>query len=183
MLFRSLNTKTVDFTNGSYFTVSSLDMEFINKLMIGVINNPDFIHGMTFNGVEHIEERFFDGWNYFKTLSPFLIKTYANKKTYSFLTLDDNDFENKLEEYLKKKLFSINNKLDLSDFKVSIPRHVHHKVKKVLVKNVINKANYCHVSIYTNKEVAKILYHIGLGQSTGSGFGTIYKTENHSIYQ
>ena len=54
-------------------------MEFINKLMIGVINNPDFIHGMTFNGVEHIEERFFDGWNYFKTLSPFLIKTYANK--------------------------------------------------------------------------------------------------------
>ena len=67
--------------------------------------------------------------------------------------------------------------------KVSIPRHVHHKVKKVLVKNVINKANYCHVSIYTNKEVAKILYHIGLGQSTGSGFGTIYKTENHSIYQ
>ena len=76
-------------------------MEFINKLMIGVINNPDFIHGMTFNGVEHIEERFFDGWNYFKTLSPFLIKTYANKKTYSFLTLDDNDFENKLEEYLK----------------------------------------------------------------------------------
>ena len=33
------------------------------------------------------------------------------------------------------------------------------------------------------KELAELIYNIGLGQSTGSGFGTIYKTENHSLYR
>ena len=52
-----------------------------------------------------------------------------------------------------------------------------------MVKNVINHANQCHISIHTNKKVAELLYNIGLGQSTGSGFGTIYKTENHKTYK
>lgn len=181
--FLNKETKTVDFKNGAYFVVSSLDLNFVNKLLIGIISNPDFINDMKFNGVEHVEESFFNGWNYFKTLSPFIVKTYTDKKIYSFLTLDDNDFEDKLEQYLKKKLLAINDKLDLTDFKVIIPKHAQAKVKNVFVKNVINKANYCQINIYTNKEVAKILYNIGIGQSTGSGFGTIYKTENHSIYK
>ena len=52
-----------------------------------------------------------------------------------------------------------------------------------MVKNVINKANQCQISIYTNKKIAELLYNIGIGQSTGSGFGVIYKTENHKLYR
>ena len=103
-------------------------------------------------------------------------------KDYSFITLNDENFEGELQRYLINKLSKIDAKLDLSDFEVKIPKNDNHKIKKILVKNVINMANSCHINIHTNKRVAELLYNIGLGQSTGSGFGTIYKTENHHLY-
>lgn len=170
------------FDKGGYFVVSSQDNEFINKLLMGVLNHQDLFHGMKFAGVDHIKENFVNGWNYFATLSPFIVKRYASMKDYSFITLNDENFEGELQRYLINKLSKIDAKLDLSDFEVKIPKNDNHKIKKILVKNVINMANSCHINIHTNKRVAELLYNIGLGQSTGSGFGTIYKTENHHLY-
>jgi CRISPR/Cas system endoribonuclease Cas6 (RAMP superfamily) len=64
-----------------------------------------------------------------------------------------------------------------------IPNNPSHKVKRIMVKNVINYANQCHISIKCKKEVANLLFNIGVGQSTGSGFGTIYNTRNHKMYK
>jgi CRISPR-associated endoribonuclease Cas6 len=175
-------TRKLSFKNGGYIIVSSIDSEFINKIILGVMNNPDFIHGMRFCGIEPIEEQLYNGWNHFFTLSPFLIKDRWNEGK-RFVTLEGDDFEVRVESYLKNKLNAIDSDLDLSDFKVEIPEHKGHKVKKVMIKNVINHANSCQISIFTNKKVASILYNIGIGQSTGCGFGTIYKTENHDIYK
>ena len=175
--------ETLSFENGGYFVASSENFEFLNKLLIGVMNNQGFTAGMNFCGVDYIEENFNDGWNYFVTLSPFIIKKYVDKKNYTFITLKDDDFSSKVKNYLVNKLTKIDNTLDLTDFDVIIPEHSNHKVKDIMVKNVVNKANQCHISIHTNIKVAKLLYHIGLGQSTGSGFGTIYKTENHHLYK
>ena len=172
----------LNFENGAYFIVSSLNQEFLNRFLIGVMNNQELFSGMKFCGVDYIEEKFIDGWNHFATLSPFLVKKYNDKKTYSFLTLTDENFREELKTYLINKISKINPKLDITGFDIIIPDNSTHKVKKVMVKNVINKANQCHVSIYCNKQVAELLYNFGLGQSTGSGFGTIYKTENHHLY-
>jgi CRISPR-associated endoribonuclease Cas6 len=177
------STNLLTFDNGGYIVVSSMDGEFINKVLIGVINNPILTAGMTFAGVDHISEKFHDGWNYFATLSPFIIKEYKDKNTYSFITLNNDNFQEQVKQYLINKLSKINNKLDLSDFDVIIPNSDKHKVKRILVKNVINSANLCHINIHCNKKVAELLYNIGIGQSTGSGFGTIYKTENHNLYK
>ncbi len=179
----NVEAKTLYFDEGGYIVVSSKDSEFINKLLIGIINNPVLINGMCFAGVDHIKEEFVNGWNYFATLSPFIIKKYVDKSKYSFITLKDDDFEEQVKNYLINKITKINSKLDLSDFDVKIPISSKHKVKKILVKNVINSANSCHINIHTNKKVAELLYNIGVGQSTGSGFGTIYKTENHVLYK
>lgn len=173
---------TISLNNGGFIVVTSLNVEFLNKLLIGLIGNPKFFAGMTFCGADYIEENFFDGWNHFATLSPFLIKAYVDKKSYGFLTLNDADFEVKVKEYLIKKLTAIDSSLDLKNFDVKIPEHTNHKVKSIMIHNVVNKANQCQISIHTNKKVAKLLYSIGLGQSTGSGFGTIYKTENRAKY-
>lgn len=173
---------TLSFDNGSYIVVTSSDMGFINKLLIGVLNNTNFIGGMKFAGVDYIDEIFYDGWNHFATLSPFVIKEYLNKKTYKFITLNDENFQGRVKEHLIKKLMTINRKLDLNNFDVSIPSNASHKVKSILIKNVINKANQCQISVMCSKQVAELLYNIGIGQSTGSGFGTIYKTENRSKY-
>lgn len=173
---------TLNFENGGYIIVSSRDIAMLDDLSKGIIMNQEFICGMKWAGITPIKELFFNGWNHFATLSPFIIKTYNEKKEYSFITLDDKDFNNKVKAYLIHKIQKIK-KVDLTDFDVHIPEHSSHKVKKILVKNVINKANQCHISINCTKEVAELLYLIGIGNSPGSGFGTIYKTENKDLYR
>jgi len=167
----------------AYFTISSLDEKFINDFLIGILNNQNFNENLSFNGAEPVNEKFVNGWNYFYTLSPILIKNYASKKEYSFLTLDNENFEKEVKEYLIKKISAIDKTLDLSNFDIKINYDNFHKVKKITVKNVINRCNLCYLNIFTNKKVSELLYNIGIGQSTGSGFGTIYKTENHRFYK
>lgn len=172
----------LNFENGAYFIVSSLNQEFLNRFLIGVMNNQELFSGMKFCGVDYIEENFRDGWNHFATLSPFIIKKHKDKKNYTFITIEDNNFREELKAYLINKISKINQELDLSDFDLKIQKNSTNKVKKVMVKSVVNKANQCHISIRCNKQVAELLYNFGIGQSTGSGFGTIYKTENHHLY-
>jgi CRISPR-associated endoribonuclease Cas6 len=176
------NTNRISFDNGGYITISSLDEKFINNILINLYSTI-FYEDIKIIGIEFVDEVFSNGWNHFSTLSPFLIKTYIDKKKYSFLTLNDVDFKDKVKTYLINKISKINPKLNLDGFDVEIIDHKSHKVKKVLVKNVINLANQCQISIFCSIEVAKLLYNIGIGQSTGSGFGTIYKTENHDKYR
>jgi CRISPR-associated endoribonuclease Cas6 len=175
-------TKNISFKNGGYITISSLDEKFINKILIRLYSTP-FYGDIKVIGIEFVDEKFYNGWNHFVTLSPFIIKKYSSKKDYSFHTLKDIEFQITLKNYLINKISKINPSLDLSNFDVKIPKHVNHKTSKVMVKNVLNIANSCHINIYTNKKIAELLYNIGIGQSTGSGFGTIYKSENKSIYR
>ena len=175
--------QTLSFDKGGYITVSSNDPEFINTLLMGVLSNQEFTCGMKFAGVDPVNETFINGWNHFATLSPFLIKEYTSKDEYKFLTLNDPNFGQKVKSYLVNKLTKINPELNLKNFDVNIPNNTSHKVKKIMVKNVVNHANQCHISINCDKKVAELLYNIGIGQSTGSGFGTIYKTENHKLYR
>jgi CRISPR-associated endoribonuclease Cas6 len=176
------NTNNISFQNGGYITISSLNNEFIAKLLIGAYTTP-FYQDVNVIGMDFIDEQFINGWNHFATLSPFLIKQYQSKSNYNFLTLDNPNFQQEVKTYLINKLTKINPKLNLTDFDVKINHHPNHKIKKIMVKNVINKANQCQISIHTNKKIAELLYNIGVGQSTGSGFGTIYKTENHKLYR
>jgi len=171
------------YDNSAYFIVSSLNSELINNFLMGVLNNQQFNDDLTFGGVDHINERFHDGWNHFSTLSPILIKKYVDKHNYSFITIEDPEYTAKLKLYLINKLSKINSELDLSDFDIEVNTKAFSKIKTIMVKNVKNVASLCQISIHTNKNVAELLYNIGIGQSTGSGFGTIYKTENHRIYR
>lgn len=178
----NLEDKTLSFEKGAYFTVTSNDNEFIQTLLMGVLTNPELFFGMRFSGVDYVEETFHNGWNYFITLSPFIVKEYTDMKNYKYLTLNDADFNTKLKTYLTNKLSKIDSTLDLKEFDVVVEDRPFNKVKTIMVKNVANKANHCQLNINCNKKVAKLLYTIGIGQSTGSGFGTIYKTENHKVY-
>lgn len=176
------NTQNISFKNGGYILITSLNKEFLDSIMLGLYTTS-FYGDIKVNGLEFIDEKFVDGWNYFVTLSPFIIKKYSSKKDYTFNTLNDENFEQLVKNYLINKLLKINPKLDVSDFNVVIPKHDNHKTVNIMVKNVKNIANSCHINIYTNKKIAELLYNIGIGQSTGCGFGTIYKTENKSLYR
>lgn len=174
-----IGNKEISFNNGGYIMVSAYDQEVLNLLLIGMMNHQTFYKNIKINGFEYLpNEKYYNGWNHFKTLSPILLK-----KKGKFKTLNDDDFIYELTQQTKRKLKNINAKLNLSELEISIKSHPAHKVKKILVKNVINKASQCQLSIKCSKEIANILYNVGVGNSTGSGFGMIYKTENKHLYQ
>lgn len=199
-------TNLLNFPKGGYFVISSTDDKFINSFLLGLLNNSEISYGMKYKNIQHMKENLLDGWNHFATLSPFIIKKIISKKEYSFLTLNGEykrvdgkycltkdegyDFQQVVKNYLVNKLSKIDNAIDLSSLIVKIDevdkngkKHNKHKVKTVFVNHVLNYANQCQLSIFCSKKVAELLYNIGIGQSTGAGFGTIYKTENHHLYR
>jgi len=177
--------RNVKFDNGGYILVSSLDFEFINKIIIGIMANPDLGFGMKFKSIEHIEEMFFNGWNYFLTTNMgFLLKNRENRNDKTeYYTLDNPNIVNILKEHIINKFSKINPDLKFSDLDVQINQHPAHKVKNVYVKQVKNIVNICQINIHTNEKLAEYLYNYGIGQSTGSGFGTIYTMRSRELYR
>jgi len=177
----------LNFNNGSYIIISSQNEEFLRNIIKNIYNENcnELFNGMMFDKIDYVFEDFYNGWNYFSTLSPFIIKKRGEIKEgeSKFYTLNDNNFSEIVTEHTKNKLSKINSNLKLNDFKITINNHPKHKVKKVEYNNIKNQANQCQINIFCNKNVAELIYNLGIGQSTGCGFGTIYKTENHSKYR
>lgn len=175
--------KNLKFDNGGFIVVTSKDETFLNDLIGGVMNNPKLNWGMEYVNIEFVRENFTDGWNHFATLSPFIIKKNNGYKSYSFSTMNDVDFIQTIHNHLVKKINNRYPHIDTTELKVRVNSHPSHKIKLIRVKNVENETNQCHISLFCDKTLAEIIYNMGIGQSTGSGFGTIYKTENHKIYR
>jgi CRISPR/Cas system endoribonuclease Cas6 (RAMP superfamily) len=201
------NNDMLDFPNGAMIVVTSQDSEFITKVMLGAMNNKEFAHGMIFHTIDSVDEKFDNICNHFATLSPFIFKEYTDDG-YKFVVFNDEKFLNKnkkiinklnildidvfskyITDRIKNKLIKINPELDLAKFKIVAKHHDKHKIKKILIRHenikndVSNYANQLQIDIYCNKNVADMIYNLGIGQSTGCGFGTIIKTENLYKYQ
>lgn len=175
--------KTLSFINGGYIVITSNNQEFINDLTGGIMLNKNLRWGMVFERFDFIIEKFYNGWNHFATLSPFIIKKTIGFKKYEFVKLTDDNFAEEVKNHMSNKLKAIYKGINLEGFDVNVVDHPAHKVKPVMVKNCNNYANQCQVSFFCSADVAEKIYNLGLGQSTGSGFGTIYKTENHKKYR
>jgi CRISPR-associated endoribonuclease Cas6 len=171
--------RNIDYPNGGYILVTSVDNEFLNKVIMGILQNTTLGYGMEFSGMDHITEEFYNGWNYFKTTTAgFLL---ANPDG-GYYTLED-DIQTKLTDHIKNKFSKINPKFDFTNLKVEINVHPNHQVRSVYSKNVKNIINICQINVYTNKNIAEALYNYGIGKSCGSGFGTIYTTQHLEFYK
>lgn len=167
------------FNKKAFFTVTSSNEEFLSSVMIGIMANPNF-NGMTLDTVTPITEEFDDDINYFATLSPILLKRRIDEKRYEFITIDDSDYAFELKRSIIRKLASIS--IDVPEtFDVFIEGPS--KKKTIMVKNVKNIANNHFLVIVAPKHIAEAIYNVGIGNSTGSGFGTIYKRTNASLYR
>jgi len=172
--------RNIEFENGGYIIVTSADSDFLNKLIIGIISNQDFGYGMKFVNIDNISEKFYDGWNYFKTTNMgFLLK----RKESGYYTLNDADLISALKEQIIRKFSKINSNLKFENLDIVINDNKSHKVKAAYCKNVKNISNICQINIFTNKLLAESIYNYGLGQSCGSGFGTIHTTQFNEIYK
>mgnify|MGYP000881413796 CR=1 FL=1 len=173
----------LSFKDDAFLIVSSQDADFIGKLLMGVMSHREFSYGMSLLDVEQVSEEMHEGWNHLTTITPILLKRgYKQKGPDDYVKVTDADFAQRLKEHLVRKLSKIDPTLDLSGVEVSVPDRPFNKVRRVMIKNIPNYASNCWVSIRCSKKVATMIYHLGLGQSTGSGFGTVCLNQNRGMY-
>lgn len=173
--------ESLKFNGNAHIIITSSDNEFLGNLMSGIIYNTDFGYGMGLNGYENIHEELYDEYNIFRTLTPILLRKKINNKN-KFITIEDNDFVLQLKNQIINKFSKIDNTLKFDNFDIQIRKHNSNKTKMIKIRNTFNIASQCDIIVKCNNKLTQLLYNYGIGQSTGSGFGTIYNSENHHLY-
>lgn len=177
------NGKTIDYEKGGYILITSLDLEFLNKIVLGVLTNPMFGYGMELVDIERIEEEFYSGVNHFKTTpSGFVLRKKDGIGKDLYYTIEDPNINKVLEEHIYNKFTKINPNLNFEGFKIEVVNHKSNRIRNLLVKDVVNVSNICQINMYGDRELAKYIYHYGIGQSCGSGFGTVFTTQYKNKY-
>lgn len=183
------NFKIFDENHTPFIFITSDNKEFISNVILkAVLNKPSLGYGATVKNVTPIDEQFYNGLNHFFVLSPVLLK--HNGRLINILTKDDenkytiinSEYSDLLKSHIIKKFSKINPNLDFTNFDIKIDTEGC-KVYNMVSKQILNPSSSFQITLTTNKKVAQTIYNIGLGKSTNSGFGTIYKTENHELYK
>jgi len=161
-----------NFPNGATWFISFWDYKIGEKLFNGIKRNPDAFMGMNIKEIIIQEEPNFSMKERFLLASPILIRR-DNEAGKSFhLTFDNQESDNLMTEFLnrKLKLAGIKGKAKVY-FDRNYPKA---KTKLVTIKGIKNRANYCPVFVEGDPEVLKFAWNVGIGHSTGSGFGSLY---------
>lgn len=154
-----------------YIQVSSNSDEITNKVVCGVIKTINSKKKVLFGRcVTHIlcEDDSKVGKNYdvVKTLSPVLLIKDGKKLTYR-----DEGWETLLTEHCRKKL--LKNGIVDDTFRIEFNKPENIKAKNVFVGNVFNPCTSFVATVYGKPKTRKAIYSLGIGGSTGSGFGAV----------
>ena len=164
----------LSYDNNAFIIISSNDMDFIDMIMCGVLKPTDSI--LQVKSVDVLNDKLYDGYNMFHTLSPILLKNNG-----VHITVNDLNFKDEFLKHIKSvasKVFDndVVSSIDLSIYKEG------QKTKSIKVKNVYNKSSHFSFTLKSTKDIADYFYNSGFGHSRGSGFGTVYHTEFKNNY-
>ena len=158
------------FEDGGYINVSSDDSEFIGQLMQGILTIPEVsVSSMKFDSMDVYDFKVNNGYDIIRTISPILL---SNKD--GVITVKDDSFIETLLDKSKKKLIKAGldeKKVNTLTFELFHPENA--KTKMVEIKSQKNIGSMVMLIVRGDKEVRRTLYELGLGKSTGFGFGAI----------
>lgn len=161
-----------DFPDGARWFVSFWDEEIGKQLIMNAMKNPFVCCGMTVKEIQMQDTREFSSKERFVASSPIFIRKYNENRKAIHLTYKDKDADKYLSETLNKKLKTANLNLEVKvyfDTNYYTP-----KTKLVKINGIDNRASFCPVIIEGNPEAIKFAWNVGVGHSTGCGFGALH---------
>lgn len=159
--------------NGASFFISFYNTQRLKEVLTNIRNEPEMFCGMFVEDVVIEDTPDLTRQELFYLGSPILIKRLVEGKTTEFY-YDNPESGILLEETLrtKMKLAGIPDDDALSiSFNLSYAKK---KTKLIWYDDISNKANMCPVIIKGNNLTKQFAWNVGLGNSTGIGFGSIY---------
>lgn len=155
----------------AYFFISAYDTDFIKNVTKGILQNPETFCGSTVVDVQIKNDVAFGTEERFFLNSPILIRQREGEKTKHITYLDDN-FNQLLTENLKVKLHQAN--LPEDGVEVELDTTYHSPTTKLVnYKGIKNKTTLAPIIIKGSPEQIAFAWAVGLGNSTGIGFGSL----------
>lgn len=153
------------------FFISSYDVELIKKLVWGIQQDKNMFCGLTVRELVLQQDPDLSNRERFFVASPIFIKRYFEDVTEHILFTDE-----RAPQFLKETLQTKMKQAGIQDdeFEISFDAsHTKAGLKLVNYKGIMNKANWCSVIIKGSPETKLFAWNVGLGNSTGIGFGAI----------
>ncbi len=153
------------------FFISSHRPELLKKLIEGIQQDNTMFHGLRVQELIIEEDPDLSERNRFFPASPIFIKRRFREDT-EHVSYTDERASQFLKESLQSKMKLAGIEDDDFDicFDTSDPNA---GVKLVTYKGIMNKASWCSVIITGKPETKLFAWNVGLGNSTGIGFGAI----------
>jgi len=168
-----MSSNGLTFPKGASFFLSFYNTQRLKDVLASIRKEPEMFCGMYVEDVAIEDNPDLSQRDQFCLGSPILIKKLINGKTIEFY-YDNPESGKMLEETLrtKMKLAGIPDDDTLSiAFDLNYTKK---KTKLVWYDNISNKANMCPVIIKGSNLTKQFAWNVGLGNSTGVGFGSIY---------
>lgn len=162
----------LNFENGAHLFVSAYDNNVLKNIIQGIQTEPEIAMGLSVKEVILQEDPKFNGKE--ETLlfaSPVLVKRRVDEKEIHY-TFKDDESELYLTETLKSKLQKAG--LPSDGVSVAFDNSYHSPRTKVVYYNKVgNKVNLCPLKISGSPEQKTFAWNVGVGNSTGIGFGAL----------
>lgn len=166
-----MNDNMLNFKDGAYWFISCWKEELLKKVINGIRKEPDMAYGMKVYEITICPDPDLSSVEQFILASPVLIKRNINSKQKHY-EYTDNESDMLLTQTLLFKMDRAG--IRDSSVKVSFNRnYLNAKVKVIDYKGISNKVNLCPVIIKGKSETKQFAWNVGLGNSTGIGFGAI----------
>ncbi|NCA75548.1 MAG: CRISPR-associated endoribonuclease Cas6 [Alphaproteobacteria bacterium] len=166
-----ISTNGLSFQNESSFFFSAFDSELIKKMIRGIQKDSTMFEGLSVAELIIQEDPDLSNQECFYPGSPIFIKRRIDNNIVHVL-YSDSKASLFLTETLKSKMEAvgmIDDTLEISFLRSAGGS----STKKINYKGVENRANWCPVLIKGKPETKLFAWNVGLGNSTGIGFGAI----------
>jgi CRISPR-associated endoribonuclease Cas6 len=157
------------FPHSTGFFFSAYDCKMIKALIKGIQADPHINFGLSVNEIQIRETPIFGNKHEFLVQSPVLVKRKIDNREIHY-TYDQPETDILLTETLATKLENAG----LSKVGINVrfdKEYTGAKTKVIYYNNIGNKANICPVIIEGSKEQIEFAWNVGVGNSTGIGFG------------
>ncbi|MDR2815241.1 MAG: CRISPR-associated endoribonuclease Cas6 [Proteiniphilum sp.] len=173
-LLKAQPTETgLDYPNGAQFFISFYDDKHMKQVIRTILHDAEMFSGLKVLDITIQEEPDLSKQSLFHCASPILLK-YSDGETSKHYTFKDEESGKLLTEKLLFKMEMAGLPEDESLNIRFAPSQGNTKIKLIDYNGIKNKVNQCPVIIEGKPETKAFAWTVGLGNSTGIGFGAIY---------
>lgn len=159
------------FENGASFFFSSHDLSLSKRIIAGIQRDPKMFEGLVVSEIIIEEDPDLTNRDYFMVASPIFLKRKEGSRV-DHILYDDPRANDCLKETLQTRIKKAG--IVCEDFEIKFDNtYAKAGTKKITYNGIQNRASWCPVIIIGNSDIKQFAWNVGLGNSTGIGFGAI----------